>query len=283
LSFTVFTVSALKRRVLIILLVISQQLYADADGPDFWLVRGVEKSDVLYMRQHADFRAPRTGEISHDAQCIKNLGCKGGLTYHEFTTLPEAEKQRIMKQRPRWCRVSYRGQTGWVAGRYLQEGACVAAAAEDTMARAQGVDPYNHRYRVNNHTVVLHHGRARTKIEGTTAVRLTEIGRNPLFVDVNGDGLKDAVTLLIQQSGGSGTFYYLAVALADVQVDASVGTVIESYFLGDRIKVVSINLVSGDIVVDYLDRAKDQSMSGMPEVRITKKFRLDGDKLVVHP
>jgi hypothetical protein len=266
-----------------IFIVISPPLYADADGPDFWQVRGVEKSDVLNMRQYADFRAAKIGAIPHDAQCIKNLGCKGGLTYHEFTTLTEAEKQRIMKQRPRWCRVSYQGLTGWVAGRYLQEGACASAAAENAMARPQDVDPYNHRYRIENDIVVLHDGSSHRNIEGTTAIIIAEIAKKPLFVDVNGDGIKDAVTVLMQQSGGSGTFYYLAVALADIQANAAAGPVIEACFLGDRIQVETVSFIGGDIVVDYLDRAKGQPMSAKPGVRINKRFRLAGDKLVVHP
>ena len=52
-------------------------------------------------RKFYDFNLPdwqlrylKIGEIPPDAQCIKNLRCVGGLTLHEFTTLPEEEKQR---------------------------------------------------------------------------------------------------------------------------------------------------------------------------------------------
>ena len=102
----------------------SFSVYAEADGPDYWQVRDVEKDDVLNMRSGPDFKAAKTGEIPYDARCVRNMGCKGGLTFDEFTTLSETEKQQILKQRPRWCRVSYREATGWVAGRYLREGVC---------------------------------------------------------------------------------------------------------------------------------------------------------------
>jgi len=81
---------------------------------------------VLNIRQEADWRSRKTGEIPPDGQCIRNLGCVGGLTLMEFTTLSEAEKAKIRKERPRWCRIEYNGITGWVAGRYLREGACSA-------------------------------------------------------------------------------------------------------------------------------------------------------------
>jgi hypothetical protein len=263
-----------------IFLAFSPSLYAEADGPDFWRVYGVEKSDVLDMYHYADFKAPKTGKIPHDAQCIQNMGCKGGLTYSEFTALPEAEKRQILKQRPRWCRVNYQGVTGWVAGRYLQEASCTFVAAEDSMRSAQGVDPYNHRYLIENETVTLHDGSSRIRIEGTAANIITEVAKKPLYIDLNDDGFKDAVLILMQQTGGSGTFYYLAVASGS---DSSDAPVIESYFLGDRIKVETVRFSDNVIVVDYLDRAKGQSMSAKPEVRMNKQFKLAGDKLTVHP
>lgn len=63
-------------------------------------------------------------ETPPDGACIRNLGCRGGLTFQEFTELsPVARKQRE-RQNPRWCQVEYRGVTGWVAGRYLAEDDC---------------------------------------------------------------------------------------------------------------------------------------------------------------
>jgi hypothetical protein len=208
------------------------------------------------------------------------MGCKGGLTYHEFITLSEAEKQRILKQRPRWCRVSYQGLTGWVAGRYLQEASCASAATEDGIRRTQAVDPYNHRYLIENEAVTLRDGSSRKIIEGSAANIITEVAKEPLYIDLNDDGIKDAVLILMQQTGGSGTFYYLAVALGSSSTGAPV---IESYFLGDRIKVETVSFADNLIVVNYLDRAKGQPMAVKPEVRMNKQFKLAGDRLIVHP
>lgn len=98
--------------------------FADADGPDFYVVRGVAPGDVLNIRAKPNPHARKVGEIPPDGACIRNLGCQGGLTFQEFTELsPSARKQRE-RENPRWCKVEYHGITGWVAGRYLAEGDC---------------------------------------------------------------------------------------------------------------------------------------------------------------
>jgi len=112
-------------------LILLTMLYAPnafsvADGPDYWKVRGVERGDVLNIRSEANGKAEKVGEIPPDGQCVKNLKCAGGLTMEEFTTLSEVEKEKINKERPRWCYIEYKGTKGWVAGRFLREGGCVA-------------------------------------------------------------------------------------------------------------------------------------------------------------
>lgn len=254
------------------LLFSSPAVFAEADGPDYWQVRDVAKNDVLNMRSSADFKAEKTGGIPHDARCIKNMGCKGGLTFDEFTTLSEAEKQQIIKQRPRWCRVSYAGTTGWVAGRYLREGSCPEDEKNSDAANRQGIDPLNHSYLIEKEKVTLRDGHARAKIPGTTAVIITEIIRRPVYADLTGDKVKDAVSVVMQHTGGSGTFYYLV---------AAAGGLIESYFLGDRINVVSVKIVNDIITVEYLDRSGSQSMAMKPSVRSSMSFKLIDNRLVL--
>jgi hypothetical protein len=99
---------------------------SSADGPDFWRVHGVSEGDVLKIRREADPASDKVGEIPPHGTCIRAIRCVGGLTYEEFATLSEAEKTKIEKARPRWCRVEYDGVTGWVNGRYLREGGCPA-------------------------------------------------------------------------------------------------------------------------------------------------------------
>ena len=108
----------------LLLFLMSHNAYAEADGPDYWRVHGVNSDDVLNIRREANPTSEKIGQIPPDGQCIKNLRCIGGLTLNEFTTLSEAQKEKIKKERPRWCQIKFQGITGWVAGRYLREGSC---------------------------------------------------------------------------------------------------------------------------------------------------------------
>ena len=249
-------------------LIFSQPSFAEADGPDYWRVHDVARNDSLNMRSSADPSASKIGEIPRDAQCIRNMGCKGGLTFHESTTLSGYDKQKILKQRPRWCRVRYKGTTAWVAGRYLREGRC---NQKDQITH--GMDPMNHSYLVEKEQVVLADGHAREKISGTTAIIITEVIQKPIFADLNGDNTKEAALILMQHTGGSGTFFYLAVARDSDDI-------VESYFLGDRVRVEAMKIFKNQITVEYLDRAKYDPMSARPMKRTVKKFKLEGDQLV---
>lgn len=107
-----------------LLLVSSAVAFATADGPDFFAVRDVAAGDVLNIRAEPNAKARKLGTIAPNGTCIRNLGCQGGLTFQEFTTLTPEQQKRRERENPRWCRVEYQGVTGWVAGRYLGEGDC---------------------------------------------------------------------------------------------------------------------------------------------------------------
>ena len=107
-----------------LLILLAQHAFAEADGPDYWRVHGVKTEDVLNIRRDNRATSEKIGEIPHDGECIKNLGCVGGLTLAEFTHLSAEEKKAIIKKRPRWCQIEFQGIRGWVAGRYLREGSC---------------------------------------------------------------------------------------------------------------------------------------------------------------
>jgi hypothetical protein len=253
---------------------VSFSVLAEAGGPDFWQVRDVDRGDVLNMRSEADFKSSKTGEIPFDAQCVRNMGCKGGLTFDEYTQSSEIEKQQILKQRPRWCRVSYKGATGWVAGRYLKEGTCRETDDSRRDRPIEGVDAFNHSYSIEKEKVMLRNGSAREKIPGTAAVIITEIIQKPLYADLDGDTAKEAVVVLMQHTGGTGSFYYLAIA-------SEGGEVSESYFLGDRIKIVSLKIIDGMIIAAFFEHSADQPMSSVPAKKTTKRFKLVSGKLLI--
>lgn len=100
------------------------QAGAEADGPDHYRVTGVEPGDRLNIRAAPSANARKVGSIPPGSACVRNLGCQGGLTLAEYSALSRAEQQERLKAHPRWCRVEYQGTTGWVAGRFLEEGDC---------------------------------------------------------------------------------------------------------------------------------------------------------------
>jgi membrane-bound inhibitor of C-type lysozyme len=105
---------------------------ATADGPDFHDARNVPVGEALVLRAAPRADAEAVAELPADATCMRNLGCEGGLTLEEFTTLPETERLAIERARPRWCRVEAGGVQGWAPGRQLGEaaGPCDALAAQ---------------------------------------------------------------------------------------------------------------------------------------------------------
>lgn len=106
------------------LTMLSGTAWATADGPDFYRVTGVAPYDELNIRAEPSPHARIVGEIPPDGTCIRNLGCRGGLSFEEFTELSPAEQEKRKKENPRWCKIEYQGVTGWVAGRYLGEDYC---------------------------------------------------------------------------------------------------------------------------------------------------------------
>ena len=110
--------------LLLLLAGVPAGLWAEADGPDHYRVTGVVADDLLNIRAEPNPRAEKVGEIPSDGNCIRNLGCRGGLTMDEYSTLSAEQKTRRLRENPRWCKIDYQGVEGWVAGRYLAEGGC---------------------------------------------------------------------------------------------------------------------------------------------------------------
>ena len=113
------------KQILLLLIISSGLALADADGPDYYKITGVASNDVLNIRSKADPASKKVGVIPSGADCVKNLGCTGGLTMSEFTDLSKDEQAAILRKRPRWCYVEYNGMKGWVSARFLAEGSCI--------------------------------------------------------------------------------------------------------------------------------------------------------------
>lgn len=113
----------------------------------------------------------------------------------------------------------------------------------------------------------------RTLLTGTTAY----FG-NAAMGDVNGDGVIDTALLFTQQPGGSGTFYYVAVALH--AGNGWVGT--NAVLLGDRIAPQTTQIRNGTILVNYAVRRPGEPFTTPPSVGTTMRLHIVDGTLVVY-
>jgi hypothetical protein len=112
-------------RGLVALFLISQvPSHAEASGPDFFRAKGLPAGQSLSLLQSPQRTSAVLIQIPADAHCLKNLGCQGGLSLEEFTSLSHEAQQARLFENPRWCRVEFLGTRGWIDGRFLQEDGC---------------------------------------------------------------------------------------------------------------------------------------------------------------
>lgn len=125
-------------------------------------------------------------------------------------------------------------------------------------------DYKNISYKIAGVSVLLQNGlNEQSIISGSASKIVTRYFGNEVWYDFNGDGRKDIAFVLTQETGGSGTFYYVVVALK--KSDGYVGS--EAVFVGDRISPQSTNInEKGFIVFNYADRKPGESYVMPPSV-----------------
>jgi hypothetical protein len=94
--------------------------------------------------------------------------------------------------------------------------------------------------------------------------------------DLDGDGTDDAALILVHQPGGSGTFYYVAAALAADGIYRGTNAVL----LGDRIAPQPLLIRNGVINANYADRGADEAMAVAPSIGQSKYFTVKDHTLV---
>jgi hypothetical protein len=95
------------------------------------------------------------------------------------------------------------------------------------------------------------------------------------FGDLNGDGVDDAVVLLVESSGGSGSFVYMAAVLNQGGKPENVDTVL----LGDRAQVQSLTITDSQINVTLVTHGPDDPMC-CPTQEAGQTYELQENKLV---
>jgi len=154
-------------------------------------------------------------------------------------------------------------------------------AQEDEMAgMPTAVDPFEATYMIEGRLIQLHQGKAaQPAAPGAATLIETRVFGRPEYGDVNGDGHHDAVLLLQYDPGGSGTFYYVAVALYNGS--GWLGT--RAMLLGDRIIPRSIEIRSGVIIVHYLGRRPDEPLSTPATVDMSRTLTVEGCRIYPLP
>jgi len=94
--------------------------------------------------------------------------------------------------------------------------------------------------------------------------------------DLNDDGAEDAAVVLAGQSGGSGSFYNLVIVLDDGGAPKQAG----ADFLGDRIKLESLTVERGQVVVRMLKAGPEDPLC-CPSTRIARTYALRSGSLVL--
>ena len=117
-----------------------------------------------------------------------------------------------------------------------------------------------------------------TLTNGTGTIQTGEVSYfgNELRVDIDNDGKEDAAFIVTVNGQGSGTFYYLVVAL---NKDGGYrGT--NGILLGDRIAPQTTEFKNGEIVVNYADRKLEEPMTKKPSIGVSRYFKVTDDSLV---
>lgn len=145
-----------------------------------------------------------------------------------------------------------------------------------TSTKNVNFDPLNFTYDLEGEQVVLVDGLSTTDIVPGSAEKLeTTIFEKPAIGDLNNDNKNDSAILLVQDSGGTGLFYYLVSVVSDAGVVKNTNSI----FIGDRIDPVSISIENGKIKLSIVDRDVDEPMAAEPTVKITKYFEVKNNVL----
>jgi hypothetical protein len=112
-------------------------------------------------------------------------------------------------------------------------------------------------------------------VEGGASRPTVVITDATAFGDLNGDGVDDAVVVLVENSGGSGNFRYLAAVLNQTGSPENAAT----QLIGDREQVQSVTIDGANITVKALAHGPDDPMC-CPTQEVTLTYRFDGEELV---
>jgi hypothetical protein len=137
------------------------------------------------------------------------------------------------------------------------------ASSSNTVAQT----PSDATYMIDGRTFTLDKGRVTIEVfPGAASKTVIEVSGEPVSGDLDRDGMPDAALLLVETTGGSGTFYHVVAAFN--RDDSFVGT--RAILLGDRIIPQQLSIRHGIVIVDYLDRRPGEAMATAPSQNVSK-------------
>lgn len=139
----------------------------------------------------------------------------------------------------------------------------VFAPSPETAKENMASSPENATYNVEGEEFTLVAGSAKKELmpNSATMSELVMFGE-PSFGDIDGDGDDDAVLILVNNPGGSGSFYYatLAINIAGKYK----GT--DAVLLGDRIAPQTYRIIDNKAEINYVVRRPEDDFSIAPSV-----------------
>jgi hypothetical protein len=112
---------------------------------------------------------------------------------------------------------------------------------------------------------------AHQAVPGSATQDTVRVIGEPALGDVNRDGHRDAALLIANDPGGSGTFYYAALAVNE----AGSYRATNALLVGDRIAPLTVDFLDGRFVYNYLDRRSGEPMTTPPSVVKSLWIRFD--------
>ncbi|TSC82273.1 MAG: Uncharacterized protein G01um101420_437 [Parcubacteria group bacterium Gr01-1014_20] len=136
------------------------------------------------------------------------------------------------------------------------------------------LDPEDATYLIDETPITLTDG----LFEGLVAVDSAAVERwqisKKIEGDLNGDTKSDWAVVLYGNTGGTGTFYYLAAVVGS-------GESIPAVFVGDRISISSLMIEDGIVKLVYEDRNEGEPLATEPTVEKKLLYRLENGELVL--
>ncbi|MGN6669504.1 MAG: lysozyme inhibitor LprI family protein [Trinickia sp.] len=203
--------------------------------------------------------------------------------YHDFRDGLQADREKWQHDTRDACGPqtacltdAYRDRIDALRASALEHLGLTVTAAEHAQPSGPSIDYKNAIYRIDGKDVTLLEGQhAQPVAEGSAEQDVTRVIEPPAHAVGKLGGRAAVAVFLSENGGGSGTFYYVALAFNDGR-----GT---TFQIGDRIRPIGIAINGDDLVVSYLDRQADEPMAVPPTVPRERHFAYMNGQILERP